>query len=85
MYVFFWLQRKLSVSGPRSDQSTFVCNRLTTLQSSVELNDVSLADEDSNQMLCNLWTVISDLMVGDLLFVDVNLPFADNYLSYKGW
>ena len=64
---FFWLQRKLSVSGPRSDQSTLVCHRLTTLQSSVELKDVSLADEDSNQMVGN-----SDLQLldGDLLFVD---------------
>ena len=57
---FFWLQRKLSVSGPRSDQSTLVCHRLTTLQSSVELKDVSLADEDSNQMVGN-----SDLQLVD--------------------
>ena len=36
-------------------------------------------------VICTLWTVISDLEAGDLLFVDVNLPFADSYLSYKGW
>ena len=58
-----------NVSGPRSDQFTLVCHRLTTLQSSVELNDVSLADEDSNQMLGNgdLQLVDGDLlsMVGD--------------------
>ena len=63
---FFLLQRKLYVLGPRSDQFTLVCHRLATLQSSVELNDVSLADEDSNQMLGN-----GDLQLvdGDLLFV----------------